>query len=169
MAQEAPPFAFRRQTEADPGAVRWNLLAWEAPWLERLGAPFWTDVAMFEARAVDAGEDTARTLRLRRVVVRSGATFWGLRLRDGGLVVRVERERRVAQTSQLVVKELREESATLRRHLSQLAALVDHYFAAWSESQILLKRRERELAALRRSGSRSLSSVRLESAYTDTK
>ena len=95
VVQEAAPFRFRRQTEADLGAARWKLLAWEAPWLERLGAPFWADVAMFEARAVDAGEDTERTLR--RVVIRSGATFWGLRLRDGGLIVRVERERKVAQ------------------------------------------------------------------------
>ena len=45
---------------------------------------------MFEDRAVDAGEDIERTLR--RVVVRFGATFWGLRLRDGGLILRVERE-----------------------------------------------------------------------------
>lgn len=50
---------------------------------------------MFEGRAVDAGEDTERTLR--RVEVRFGATFWGVRLRDGGLILRVEREREVAQ------------------------------------------------------------------------
>jgi len=31
-----------------------------------------------------------------------------------------------------------------------LAALVDHYFAAWKETQTLLERRERELAELRR-------------------
>ena len=50
---------------------------------------------MFEGRAVDAGDDTERTLR--QIVVRFGATFWGLRLRDGGLILRVERECEVAQ------------------------------------------------------------------------
>ena len=55
--------------------------------------------------------------------------------------------------------EFREESAALRTQVSQCAALVDHYYAAWSESQVLLKRRERELAALRRGGSMKLASV----------
>ena len=50
---------------------------------------------MFEGRAVDAGEDTERTLR--RIVVRFGARLRGLRLRDGGLILRVAREREVAQ------------------------------------------------------------------------
>ena len=90
VLQEPPPIPLRCQTEADLGAARWGLLAWEAPWLKRHGVPFWADVAMFEGRAVDAGEDTERTFR--RVVVRIGATFWRLRLRDGGLILRVERE-----------------------------------------------------------------------------
>lgn len=95
VLQEPPPIPLRRQTEADLGAARWGLLAWEAPWLKHHGAPFWADVAMFEGRAVDAGDDTERTLR--QIVVRFGATFWGLRLRDGGLILRVERECEVAQ------------------------------------------------------------------------
>ena len=57
---------------------------------------------------------------------------------------------------------LREERATLRTQVTQLAALVDHYFAAWSESRILLERREGELAALRRGSKTKLASVRLE-------
>ena len=95
VLQEPPPFPLRRQSEADLGAARWNLLAWEAPWLERHGAPFWADVAMFEGRAVDVEAETEKTLR--RVVVRSGARFFGIRLRDGGLIVRVERDGQVAQ------------------------------------------------------------------------
>lgn len=40
VLQEPPSIPLRRQTEADLGAARWCLLAWEAPWLKRLGAPF---------------------------------------------------------------------------------------------------------------------------------
>lgn len=35
-------------------------------------------------------------------------------------------------------------------HATQLAALVDHYFAAYRETTTLLERRERELAQLRK-------------------
>jgi hypothetical protein len=45
---------------------------------------------------------------------------------------------------------LREENAGLQQQIAQLAALVDHYFAAWQEARTLLQRRERELAELRR-------------------
>ena len=65
-----------------------------------------------------------------------------------------------AADSQQVLEELREERAALRSQTRQLAALVDHYFAAWSESQSMLKRRESELAALRRSGRMKLRSLR---------
>ena len=41
------------------------------------------------------GEAAKKTLR--RVVVRSGETFMGLRLRDGGLVIKVTRGREAAQ------------------------------------------------------------------------
>ena len=54
-----------------------------------------------------------------------------------------------ADPDQQTLISLREERASLRTQVSQLAALVDHYFAAWSESQILLKR------ARRRTGSTS--------------
>ncbi|MGA3156589.1 MAG: hypothetical protein ABSE43_03360 [Steroidobacteraceae bacterium] len=42
------------------------------------------------------------------------------------------------------------EVITLRRQTAQLAALIDHYYAAYREVQALLNRREQELAQLRR-------------------
>jgi hypothetical protein len=47
-------------------------------------------------------------------------------------------------------QQLREENKELRDQVTALAALVDHYFAAWQETRTLLERRERELAELRR-------------------
>jgi uncharacterized coiled-coil DUF342 family protein len=44
----------------------------------------------------------------------------------------------------------RRENHKLREHVSQLAALVDHYFAAYRETATLLERRERELTQLRK-------------------
>ena len=82
---------------ADLKAARWNLLAWEAPWMKGHAAPFWADVPMLEGRALDVGEATESTLR--RVVVRCGATFWGLRLRDGGFVIKVMRGRKAESIS----------------------------------------------------------------------
>lgn len=49
-------------------------------------------------------------------------------------------------TATSVAHELRQENALLREQLAKLAALVDHYFAAWQESRLLLERREREHA-----------------------
>ena len=95
VAHEPPPFPLRRQTVADMDAARWNPLAWEAPSLAGRAAPFWADVPMLEGRAFDVGKSTGQALC--RVVVRSGATFWGLRLRDGGLVIRVARGRKAKQ------------------------------------------------------------------------
>ena len=46
---------------------------------------------------------------------------------------------------------LRAENASLREQVAKLAALVDHYYAAYRESRALLERRDRELAQLRRS------------------
>jgi AcrR family transcriptional regulator len=42
------------------------------------------------------------------------------------------------------------ENVALRDHLSKLAALVDHYYAAYQETATLLQRREGELATLHR-------------------
>jgi AcrR family transcriptional regulator len=41
---------------------------------------------------------------------------------------------------------------SLQAQLIKLAALVDHYYSAYRETQALLERREREIAELRRSG-----------------
>ena len=49
-----------------------------------------------------------------------------------------------------VVQQLREENDALREQVTKLAALVDHYYAAWQENRALLERRERELAQVRR-------------------
>jgi hypothetical protein len=46
--------------------------------------------------------------------------------------------------------QLRRENAQLREQLAKLAALIDHYYGAYRETQSLLERRERELAELRR-------------------
>ena len=96
LVLEAPPFRFRRQTEEDlrRGALEAARVGGAAPRaLRRM--PFWADVAMFEGRAVYADGDDRPTLR--GVMLCSGATFWGLRLRDGGLVLRLSHEGRVAQ------------------------------------------------------------------------
>lgn len=57
---------------------------------------------------------------------------------------------RDATPTQQAFAALRDENTAQRTQLCQLAALVDHYFAAWSESQTLLKRREAELVSLRK-------------------
>jgi AcrR family transcriptional regulator len=59
-----------------------------------------------------------------------------------------------------VVHQLRHDNAALHEQLTKLAALVDHYFAAWQESRLLLQRRDRELAALRRDTKPRVVSIR---------
>jgi hypothetical protein len=61
-----------------------------------------------------------------------------------------QRYRQRPDASKCVMRQLRRDNAALHEQLTKLAALVDHYFAAWQESRLLLQRRERELAALRR-------------------
>ena len=84
--REAPPHVFRRQTEADVEAGRWKLLAWEDPHHPQWAELFRADVAMVEARVVASGAHAWRGL-----VRRSGATYTGLRLLDGALVLKVWR------------------------------------------------------------------------------
>lgn len=48
------------------------------------------------------------------------------------------------------VLRLRQDARELREQVTKLAALVDHYFAAWHETRSLLHLRDRELADLRR-------------------
>ena len=90
--REAPPFAFRRQTEADLKAARWNLLAWEDPRHPQWAELFWADAAMIDARVAKAGEPA-----WRRLVRGAGATFTGLRLLEGSVVLKVRRGRETGQ------------------------------------------------------------------------
>lgn len=48
------------------------------------------------------------------------------------------------------LEQLRNDNDALKLQVSQLAALVDHYFSAWQEVSNLLKRRENELSDLRK-------------------
>lgn len=52
--------------------------------------------------------------------------------------------------AKLDLVKLREENHALREQMGKLAALVDHYYAAWHDSSTLLERREREIAHLLR-------------------
>ena len=90
--REAPPYAFRRQTEADLKAARWNLLAWEDPRHAQWAELFWADAAMIDARVAKAGEHA-----WRRLVRGAGATFTGLRLLEGAVVLKVWRGRETGQ------------------------------------------------------------------------
>ena len=83
-AREAPPRAFRRQTEADLKAARWGLLAWEDPHHPQAAELFWADPVMVEARVARSARHAWRTL-----VLDSGASYAGLRLLDGALVLKV--------------------------------------------------------------------------------
>ena len=64
-----------------------------------------------------------------------------------------QQQRRSPDKSQInrTTQHLQDENASLREQVAKLAALVDHYYAAYRESRTLLERRERELAELRRS------------------
>ena len=57
-------------------------------------------------------------------------------------------------------QQLRDENEHLREQVAKLAALIDHYFAAWQEASSMLKRRERELADLRSNVKPKLVSIR---------
>ena len=54
------------------------------------------------------------------------------------------------------LEQLRNDNDALKLQVSQLAALVDHYFAAWQDASILLKRRENELSDLRKKNNSKL-------------
>ena len=93
--REAPPYVFRRQTEVDLKAARWNLLAWEDPRHPQWASFFRADVAMVEARVAEPGPYARHSWR--RLLHRAGATFAGLRLLDGTLVLKVSRGRETGQ------------------------------------------------------------------------
>ena len=60
VVREAPPFPLIEQTVEDLNAARWNLLAWEPPWMKLHDVPFWADVPMLEGRALDVGRPPRR-------------------------------------------------------------------------------------------------------------
>ncbi len=90
--REPPPFVFRRQTEADLEAARWNLLAWENPRQPQWAELFQTDVTTVEARVAAPGP-----YPWTRLVLEAGARYSGLRLLDGALVLKVRRGRATRQ------------------------------------------------------------------------
>jgi len=70
------------------------------------------------------------------------------------------RRRRDPGPAERELQQLRDENEDLRQHVAKLATLVDHYFAAWQESSSLLRRRERELADLRKTSKSNVVSIR---------
>ena len=76
-------------------AARWGLLSWKDPRVRNRSSPFWTGVPMLRAHAVGPGE--GRALASRDLVRESAAAFTGLRLRDGAVVLKAEKHRRVEQ------------------------------------------------------------------------
>lgn len=64
---------------------------------------------------------------------------------------KLQRQRyREPSQDKCVLRRLRSENKALKLKLAGLVALVDHYFSAWQEASALLKRRENELAGLRK-------------------
>ena len=92
---EPAPFPLRVQSEADLLAARWGLLAWEDPRVRNRATPFWSNVPMLMAEAVEPGDPDRPALR--DLVRESSAGLTGLRLRDGTVVLKSERRRRVEQ------------------------------------------------------------------------
>ena len=84
---EPAPFPVRVQTQADLEAVRFDLLAWADP--EDAGgpaSPFWVQDDMPEAAIAPGTEPLAA------MVAAGGGTIEGLRLLDGGLVLKIEHD-----------------------------------------------------------------------------
>ena len=92
---EPAPFRLRMQTRADLEAARWGLLAWEDPAVGMAASPFWVDAQMPRGRFKEPDDaDPTPTLVM---LDEAGATLTGLRLADGGLVLRIARGRKSGQ------------------------------------------------------------------------
>ena len=88
---ERAPFPVRLQTAADLAAAAWGMAAFEDPHAEQPLAPFWTHAGVIDGRvAPDAPP-------LARLAAEGGAHLTGLRLGDGALMLRIEREGRSVQ------------------------------------------------------------------------
>ena len=94
-SSELAPFPLRAQTEADLKAARWGLLVWEDPRVRSRVLPFWADVPMLEAKVAKLEESDATALF--ELVRESGATYAGLRVRDGTFIPYLERGRKAEQ------------------------------------------------------------------------
>ena len=94
-ALEPASFPLRVQSEADLEAARWGLLAWEDPRVRNRGLPFRAGVSVLTGDAAPAAE--RGTPSLARLVRESPATFNGLRLRDGTVILKIERRGKVEQ------------------------------------------------------------------------
>ena len=70
------------------------------------------------------------------------------------------RSRRDPGPDKRTLHKLRDENRVLQQQVAKLAALVDHYYAAWNESRTLLERRERELAEVRRKSKANITAIR---------
>ena len=84
-------FPVRAQTRADLAAAGWGVLAWEDP-LGKEGptSPFWADAPMLDAESAGGGAPGLAELL-------GGARLDGLRLRDGALILKIERGRSAVQ------------------------------------------------------------------------
>ena len=87
---ELAGFPLRAQTEADPEAARWGLLAWEPRERSRF-KPSWIDEGMLTAEVEERGDPVGAIARA------PGMSVTGLRLLDGALVLKVKWWRRVEQ------------------------------------------------------------------------
>ena len=84
-AFEPGPFPIRKQSAADLEAARFDLLAWQDPRAEDGPATaFWVQSGMVEAVLEPSAEP------LVSLVAAGGGTVEGLRLADGGLVLKIE-------------------------------------------------------------------------------
>ena len=82
---EPGPFPIRIQTPGDAAAGRFELLAWENPEdADGVASPFWIQEGMVEAVLEPEAEPLVGT------VAAGGGSVEGLRLRDGGLVLKIE-------------------------------------------------------------------------------
>ena len=81
---EPGPFPIRIQTPVDLEAARFELLAWQDPDDEGSRSPFWDQDGMVEAVLEPEAEP------LVSLAAAGGGSVEGLRLADGGLVLKVE-------------------------------------------------------------------------------
>ena len=85
-------FPIRVQTPADLEAARFDLLAWQDPLAgDGPASPFWVQDGMPEATVSPDAEPLAG------VVAAGGGSLEGLRLLDGGMVLKIEHEGRAVQ------------------------------------------------------------------------